>query len=97
MLSCQRECGAWRGCSSSNRMPEFGLPSFPSFSMAGIVANVLFSGVGFVAFTYGKKMQVWRPMVIGIALMAYTYFFQSEVMLYGIGSVLTTALFVFRD
>jgi len=78
-------------------MPEFGLPSFPSFSIAGIIANVLFSAVGFVAFTYGKKMQIWRPMLIGIALMAYTYFVQSEVLLYGIGSALTAVLFVFRD
>ena len=36
-------------------------------------------------------------MVIGIALMAYTYFVQSEVLLYGIGSTLTAGLFVFRD
>jgi len=78
-------------------MPEFGLPSFPSFSMAGIIANVLFSAVGFVAFRYGRKMQVWRPMVIGIALMAYTYFVQSEVLLYGIGSALTAGLFILRD
>ena len=78
-------------------MPEFALPSFPSFSMAGIIANILFSAVGFVAFTYGKKMQIWRPMLIGLALMAYTYFFQSAVMLYGIGTVLTAALFVSGD
>ena len=69
----------------------------PSFSGAEIIANVLFGSVGFVAFIYGKRMHIWKPMFIGLALMAYTYFVQSPILLYGIGTVLTAGLFVFRD
>ena len=75
-------------------MPDFALPSF---SGAVIVANLLFGSVGFVAFVYGKKMHVWKPMFIGLVLMAYTYFVESTLLLIGIGTVLTAALFVFRD
>ena len=75
-------------------MPDFALPSF---SGAVIVANLLFGSVGFVAFVYGKKMHVWKPMFIGLVLMAYTYFVESTLLLFGIGTVLTAALFVFRD
>ncbi len=71
--------------------------TLPSFSGAEIVANLLFGSVGFVAFVYGKRMHVWKPMFIGLVLMAYTYFVQSPILLYGIGTVLTAGLFVFRD
>ncbi len=69
----------------------------PSFSGAEIIANLLFGSVGFVAFVYGKRMHIWKPMFIGLALMVYTYFVQSPILLYGIGTVLTAGLFVFRD
>ncbi len=75
-------------------MPNIALPSF---SGAQIVANLLFSGIGFVAFIYGKRMHAWKPMFIGIALMAYTYFVESTLLLFGIGAILCAALFVFRD
>ena len=75
-------------------MPDIAMPSF---SGAEIIANLLFGSVGFVAFVYGKRMHVWKPMFIGLALMAYTYFVQTPILLYGIGTVLTAGLFVFRD
>ncbi len=64
---------------------------------AVIVANLLFGSIGFVAFIYGKRMHIWKPMFIGLALMAYTYFITNTIVLFGIGVVLTASLFVFRD
>ena len=74
-------------------------PSFslPNFTAATLIGRLLFSSVGFVAFVYGKTMHVWKPMFIGLALMAYTYFVESTALLFGIGVVLTAALFLFRD
>ena len=69
----------------------------PSFGTGVLVANVLFGAIGFVAFVYGKRMHVWRPMFLGIALMAYTYFVENTFLLFGIGAALTAALFLFSD
>lgn len=69
----------------------------PSFSGGVIVANLLFGSIGFVAFVYGKRMHIWKPMFIGLALMTYTYFIANTILLFGIGAVLTAALFIFRD
>ena len=44
------------------------------FSTPNIIAGILFSIVGFVAFSYGKKMGMWKPMSIGLALMGYSWF-----------------------
>ncbi len=69
----------------------------PSFSGAQLLAGLLFSSVGFVAFIYGKRLHVWKPMFLGLALMVYTYFVEDTALLFGIGAVLTAALFLFRD
>lgn len=73
------------------------MPSLPSFSAAVIVANLLFGSIGFVAFVYGKRMHIWKPMFLGLVLMAYTYFVENTFLLFGIGALLTACLFVFRD
>ncbi len=64
-----------------------------SLSVASIVSGLLFGTIGFVAFMYGKKQSKWRPLVLGIALMVYPYFITADVLLYGIGVVLTILLF----
>ena len=67
------------------------------FSLVKIAAYLIFGGIGFVAFVYGKKMALWRPMIIGIALMAYPYLFSEAWMIYLAGIILTAALFFWRD
>jgi len=67
--------------------------AMPSLSGSNLVANLLFSSIGFVGFIYGKRMSAWRPMFIGIALMAYPYFIEDTVTLCAIGAVGTAALF----
>ena len=68
-----------------------------SFSMANIVAWILFGGVGFVAFMYGKKMGNFKILGIGIAIMIYPYFISNTLLLYVVGIALTAALFFLRD
>ena len=67
------------------------------FGPAKIAAYIIFGAVGFVAFIYGKKNAFWRPMVIGVVLMAYPYFVSGAPMLYFIGIALTALLYFWRE
>ena len=66
------------------------------FSLLKIVACTLFGAIGFVAFVYGKKNSLWRPMVIGIILIAYPYFVSKALAIYLIGIILTVALYFWK-
>jgi hypothetical protein len=69
----------------------------PVLSSANLIGGLVFGSIGFVAFIYGKRMHVWKPMFLGIALMAYPYFVENDILLFGIGVVGTAALFLFRE
>lgn len=65
---------------------------------SNIVGNVLFGAIGFVAFMYGKRMEAYKTMCIGLVLMVYPFFVSDNtVLMYCIGAALTMAVFVFRD
>jgi hypothetical protein len=38
-----------------------------------ILAGIIFGTIGMGAFSYGKKLELWQPRVIGVALMVYPY------------------------
>jgi hypothetical protein len=65
-----------------------------NFSPASLVAGLIFSTIGFVAFLYGKKNRLPRPLIIGIILMVYPLFVSSAVLMTVIGLVLTASLYV---
>ena len=69
------------------------LLSDPAF----LFGSILFGAVGLAAFVYGKKLALWKPMVLGIALMAYPYFVSRTWVLYATGVVLSALIFVLRD
>jgi len=48
-------------------------------------------------FVYGKKLALWKPMVIGIALMVYPYFVSRTWLMYAIGVALCVFLYALRD
>ena len=60
---------------------------------AALFGSVLFGAVGFVAFIYGKKMVLWKPMVFGGALMVYPYFVPQTWLIYTTGCVLCLGLY----
>jgi hypothetical protein len=70
---------------------------FENLSAPNLIGGLLFGAVGFVAFIYGKRQSAFRAMGFGVALMAFPYFVSNTLALYGIGTALTAALFVFRD
>lgn len=67
------------------------------FSASSLIANLIFSAIGFVGFVFGKRMNRLKPMLIGLALMVFPYFVSGTAALYTIGLALTAALFLFRD
>ena len=68
-----------------------------NFSPANLLAGIIFGSIGLGAFIYGKRMSLLRKMIIGIALMAFPYFFSGTLVIYLIGIALTLALFFWRD
>ena len=69
----------------------------PVFNSANLIGGLIFGSIGFVAFIYGKRMHVWKPMLLGLALMAYPYFVENDVALFAIGILGTIGLFLFRE
>ncbi|MEY2540218.1 MAG: hypothetical protein QOG67_3958 [Verrucomicrobiota bacterium] len=66
------------------------------FSMPNLIAGMIFGSIGFVAFTYGKRLDLWKPMFCGLALMVYPYFIGNTVAVFVIGILGTAALFLVR-
>ena len=64
---------------------------------ASLFASILFGIIGFAAFVYGKKQVLWRPMAIGVALMAYPYVVSQLWLLWLIGAGLCAALVLWRE
>jgi hypothetical protein len=69
----------------------------PAFSAPNLIAGLLFGSIGFVGFAYGKKMSRWKPMLLGLALMAYPYFVDNTFALFAVGLVGTAGLFLPGD
>jgi hypothetical protein len=63
------------------------------FSPYTVFLAVVFGLVGFAAFRYGRKNSEPRPLLLGIALMAYGYFVTNAWVSLAIGSALTLGLF----
>ena len=62
-----------------------------------LIGGIIFGGIGFIAFVYGKKMMNFKALGIGLALMIYPYFIPNTLILYVVGVVLTGLLYYFRD
>ena len=66
-------------------------------SGASLIGGLVFGSIGFVAFVYGKRLNLWRMMLCGLVLMIYPYFVENLPISFGIGIVGTLALFFLRD
>jgi len=68
-----------------------------NFGTANLIGGLVFGSIGFVAFAYGKRMNLWKLMFLGLALMVYPYFVSSDVILWGAGVVGSASLWFVRD
>lgn len=66
-------------------------------SASELFGSLLFGTLGMAALIYARKTAQWKPMIIGVALMAFPYFVSENWQLYAIGGALCVSLFVFRD
>jgi hypothetical protein len=62
-----------------------------------LVVGFVFAAIGFVAFRYGRKMELLPPVLIGLALMTYSMFVSDVAWLMVIGLGLTAGLWLFRE
>ena len=62
-----------------------------------ILAGFIFGTLGWGAFIYGRRLELWQPRVIGIALMIYPYLFSNRWLLWGIGVGLLVLLWFYHD
>ena len=80
-----------------NLLKDSGLLQASDLNVAKIIAYFVFSVIGIAAFVYGKKSQSLRPIIIGIILMGYPYFFSKTIIIYTIGILLTAFLYFWRE
>jgi hypothetical protein len=59
-----------------------------------LVAGFLVSGVGFVLFSYGRKMGRVPHTVAGLVLMVFPYFVPNVLFTFGIGALLCGLLYL---
>ncbi|MBX3741600.1 MAG: hypothetical protein KF712_11450 [Akkermansiaceae bacterium] len=68
-----------------------------AFDGYNILAGLIFGTIGWGALRYGRALERWKPIVIGLAMMIYPYFFYNRILLWGIGTGLATLLWFHHD
>ncbi|MBC8127208.1 MAG: hypothetical protein H8M99_08720 [Gloeobacteraceae cyanobacterium ES-bin-144] len=66
------------------------------FNPYSLLASFFFSTIGLGAFSYGKKLDLWQPRVIGIVMMVYPYLMPNPWALWGVGIGLLTLLWFYH-
>ena len=61
-----------------------------------LLLGVIFSSIGLGYFLYGKKQKMTVPFVAGLVLMVFPYFIESNLLLGGIGMLLSIAPYFLR-
>ncbi len=63
---------------------------------ASLLWGLLFSSIGVVMFVYGKKQNVFMPLLCGALLVVYPFFVTTTAWLVAIGVVLAALPFLVR-
>jgi hypothetical protein len=66
------------------------------FSPYNILAGFVFGTLGWGAFVYGRKLDLWQPRAIGLTLMIYPYFIYNPWLLWGVGVGLLVLLWFYH-
>ena len=65
-----------------------------SFDVTELIVSFLVSSVGFVLFSYGRRMERWPHGGVGLVLMVFPYFVSGWWWIALIGAVLSLGLYV---
>ncbi len=68
-----------------------------NFSFSSILASLIFSTIGFAIFRHGRKNQHSPLIIIGVIMMAYTYFTNQAWQDWVIGLILSTTAYFIKD
>ena len=68
-----------------------------NFDPYNILAGIIFGTLGYGAFSYGRKLELWQPIAIGLSLMIYPYFFSNLWLVWGMGAGLLVLLCFYHD
>jgi hypothetical protein len=68
-----------------------------NFNPYNLLAGFIFGTLGWGSFSYGRKLDLWKPRAIGLALMGYPYFVASPWLLWGTGVGLLVLLWFQHD
>lgn len=63
------------------------------FQPYNLLAGLIFGTIGWGALRYGRALDRWKPIAIGLLLMAYPYFFSNSYLLWGTGIALLVLLY----
>ena len=67
-----------------------------NFDFSVIIASIAFSAVGYIYFSYGRRMTNVPIVACGIALMAYGYFTPSLLACILVGLAFSALPFIFK-
>ena len=67
------------------------------FDGFNLLAGFLFGTIGWGVLSFGRKLQRWKPISIGLALMIYPYFVFNRWLMWGIGVALLGVLWFHHD
>jgi integral membrane sensor domain MASE1 len=67
------------------------------FEVNNMIVSVVFGIIGFGAFRYGKGMEYWKPLAIGIVLMMYPLFTPNWIWTLAVGLILVVLLWFYHD
>ena len=67
------------------------------FEPYNLLAGLIFGAIGWGALRYGRSLDLWKPVVIGVALMVYPYMFSSRWLVWGVGVSLLVLLWFHHD
>jgi hypothetical protein len=62
-----------------------------------ILAGLVFGTLGWGAIRYGRALERWKPVGIGLALMFYPWFVTNRIWVWVVGAGLLTLLWFHHD
>lgn len=65
-------------------------------NLFNILAGIIFGIIGWGSYSYGKKLELWQPRAIGLALMIYPYFIYNKWLVWIIGVGLLVLLWFYH-
>ncbi|MFT4177000.1 MAG: hypothetical protein QM627_10130 [Luteolibacter sp.] len=68
-----------------------------SFNPYNLLAGLVFGTIGLASVNYGRKLDLWKPVGIGLLLIAYPYFVSNVWLMWGIGVGLLVLLWFHHD